>query len=315
MKRKILIILIGLSIVGFFIYYKNFFSPVPGFTQLTFLEYACDPDWSPGGSQIIFCRIEGENEILYSINTDGNGLKEIGPGFDPSWSPVEDKIAYELNEQIYTMNSSGKSITQLTTEHTNGQPTWNPDGTKIAYSHFEAGRASIWLMNADGSKKAQLTVSTDGKCLLTSFSHDGSKIVYVKLKGPVWEPSPEKPPTVPNEIWVMDKDGSNQYQIYAPGDSYQWIFQRAWNKNDKILFGRIWLDKKRVPEIWVVDSDGTNPHCILKSPPLFFAVLHKIFGTPYFVYGDPVWDNTGTKIAADKQAVDGPCNIITFSLE
>jgi Tol biopolymer transport system component len=310
----ILIILIGLGIGGIFVYYENFLPPIPDFRQLTFLEYACDPSWSPDGDKIVFCRIEGEKKTLYSINTDGSELKEIGSGFDPSWSPMENKIAYsdKLNGQIYTMDTKGENIVQLTTRSYNGAPAWSPDGNKIVYSHFEAGEASIWLMNIDGSEKTQLTSPADGNCFLPSFSYDGLKIVYVK--GPIWEIS-EEPPTRPNQVWVMNRDGLNKHRIYAPDDSYQWIFQRAWNKNDKILFGRIWLDERKVPEIWLINSDGTSPHCILKSPSLFFAVLHQIFGTPYFVYGDPVWDKTGTKIAADKQIINGACNIVTFSWE
>lgn len=276
----------------------------PEVTQLTSLEYAIDPDWSSEGNKIVFCLVEGETKSLYLINADGSGLTEIGSGFDPSWSPVEDKIAYELNKQIYIMNSKGRDITQLTTEHSNGQPAWNPDGTKIAYAHYGDEKPSIWVMNADGSRKTQLTTPTDGECTFPSFSYDGSKIVYTR--GYIWNPLSEKLPKSPNEIWIMDSDGSNKHQIYAPSDTYQWIFQRAWNKNNEILFGTSSLQERKIPEIGIINSDGSNLRYIL-SPP------KNSLGIPECIYLDPVWDNYGTKIAVTKQMIDGPTNIGTVS--
>ncbi len=281
-------------------------------TQLTFFEEeegkAVDPDWSPDGSQVVFCFMEGglENSKLYLINADGTGLTEIGPGFDPSWSPVEDKIAYSSNNQIYSINSDGKEITQLTTEYSNGVPAWSPDGTKIVYTYYEAGKASIWMMNSDGSGKTPLTTSADGECSLPSFSPDGSKIVYVK--GPTWNTLIEMLPTKLNEIWVMNRDGSNKHMVYSPEDSYQWLFQRAWNKNNEILFMKNGIYEDKLPKMFIINSDGTNPRHM-------FSLPRDSLGRPELFYLDPVWDNTGTKVAGVKKVIDGSQNIVTFSWE
>ena len=279
----------------------------PMLVQITFLDdIIADPDWNPNGSQIVFCNKGGGAPTLHLINADGSGLKEIGPGFDPSWSPVEDKIAYELNGQVYTMNSNGGDITQLTTGYSSAQPAWNPDGTKIAYTYYGAGKPSIWTMSADGSEKTQLTTSADGECTLPSFSHDGSKIVYAK--GPVWNTSLERLPTATNEIWIMNLNGSNKHKIYAPSDSYQWIFQRAWNKNNEILFMKNPLQDRKIPEMFVINSDGTNPRYMVDYP-------KDSFGIPISFYLDPVWDNSGTKVVAVRKIIDGPQNIVTISVE
>ncbi len=274
--------------------------------QITFLNNTIDPDWSPDGTQIVFCVMEGEAKTLHLVNADGSGLKQIGPGFDPSWSPVENKIAYELNGQVYTMNSNGGDITQLTTGYSSAQPAWNPDGTKIAYTYYGAGKPSIWIMNADGSGKIQLTTSADGECALPSFSYDGSKIVYAK--GPVWNTSLERLPTAINEIWIMNLNGSNKHKIYASNDSYQWIFQRAWNKNNEILFMKNPLQDREIPEVFVINSEGTNPRCMVDPP-------KDSFGIPISFYLDPVWDNSGTKVVAVRKMIDGPQNIVTISVE
>jgi Tol biopolymer transport system component len=318
MKTKILIILIILVVLGIggFLVYRDFFSSkktgkedkknIPSSIQITFLDNIIDPDWSPDGNQIVFCLMGREKKTLYLVNADGSELKEIGPGFDPSWSPVEDRIAHEVNGQIYTMNSNGKNITQLTTEDANGQPAWSPDGTKIVYAHYGTGKPSIWIMNSDGSKKTRLTASGDGECTFPSFSYNGSKIVYTK--GQIWDAGSDKLPKAPNEIWVMDSDGSNKHQIYAPDDSYQWIFQRAWNKNNEILFAESPLQEREIPEVGVINSDGSNLRRIFIPPKNFF-------GVPECFYLDPVWDNIGTKIVAVKKVIEGSQNIITFAWE
>ncbi len=275
-------------------------------TQITFLDdLIADPDWNSNGSQIVFC-IKGEVPTLYLINLDGSGLKEIGPGFDPSWSPIEDKIAYEMNGQIYTMNSNGGDIAQLTTGNSSVQPAWSPDGTKIIYTYYGAEKASIWIMNADGSGKTQLTNSVDGECALPSFSYDGLKIVYAK--GSVWNTSLERLPTATNEIWIMNLNGSNKHKIYAPSDSYQWIFQRAWNKKNEILFMKNPLQDMKIPEMFVINSDGTNPRYMVDYS-------KDSFGIPISFYLDPVWDNSGTKVVAVRKMIDGPQNIVTISVE
>ena len=282
-------------------------------TQLTsFTEQegkAVDPDFSPDGSQIVFCLMGGSSDDseLYLINADGTtGLTEIGLGFDPSWSPVEDKIAYTSNNQIYTMNSDGKEITQLTTENSNGNPAWRPDGTKIIYTYYEAEKTSIWIMNSDGTGKTPLTTLTDGECSLPSFSYNGSKIVYVK--GPIWNTFVEILPTKLNEIWIMNSDGSNKHMIYAPEDSFQWPFQQAWNDNDEILFLKSGILEDKLPKMFVINSDGTNPRHM-------FSLPYDSLGMPELFYLDPVWDNTYTKVVAVKKVIDGAQNIVTFSWE
>jgi len=280
-------------------------------TQLTFFEEegrAVDPDWSSDGSQIVFCLIKEslENAELYLINADGTGLTEIGLGVDPSWNPVEDKITYGSNDQIYTMNSKGEDITQLTTEYANGAPAWSPNGTKIVYTYWEEGIPSIWIMKSNGTEKNPLTTSADGECSLPSFSYDGSKIVYVK--GPTWNTLDELLPTELNEIWIMDSNGSNKHMIYAPEDSYQWPFQRAWNDNDEILFMKNGILEDKLPKMFIINSDGTNPRHM-------FSLPYDSLDMPELFYLDPVWDNTYTKVVAVKKVIDGAQNIVTFSWE
>ncbi len=65
--------------------------------------------------------------------------------------------------------------------------------------------------------------------------------------------------------------------------------------------------KNRLPQIRIINSDGTNPRCILDP---------EEGGIPTAIYDDPVWDNTGTKIAVTKvRTSDDTWQIATFYYE
>jgi len=292
-------------------------------TQLTFEDHAADPDWNFDGSQIAFHNFITNR--IGIINTDGTGLRYLDIGGDPNWSPVENTLAVMAWKKEQNLPDLGIYLVDLNTGDITflvmgNQACWSPDGTKIAYVLDEEGFSSIWVMNLDGSGKTRLTFEEDDFCTLPSFSYDGSKIVYVKGFTSCAVGGEEN--VEPNEIWVMNADGSNKHMIYAPGDSIQMIFQRAWNKDNKIIFMRTlfmrieyyqkygkyppWFTTtpQYSPDIWIINSDGSDPKPVVSGEE--------------YVFGDPVWDPTGTKVAIHRitppSRLSGG-NIWTFSYE
>jgi TolB protein len=84
-----------------------------------------------------------------------------------------------------------------------GQPAWSPDGRRITF-----GQASrIWLMDARGRSRAQLTSkSEDGS---PDRSPDGRKIVFVRSLKPQDFAS--------SEICVMNADGTGVTRLTHNG--------------------------------------------------------------------------------------------------
>jgi Tol biopolymer transport system component len=197
-------------------------------------------------------------------------------------------------------------------------PEWNPGGSKIAYTVFDDSNAplpmwdpncdgtgiksSIWVMNPDGTGKIKLTTDEDGYCGHPSFSPDSSKIVYIK--GFIHPSDPSLVKVSANEIWVMNSDGSGKQAVYTPEESVQWIYQNAWNKNNEIIFARVWNQK--VPQIWIMNSDGTNLRCLIGPTNIGF-----VLGLSRDIFVDMAWDSTGTKIILNKLTIQGKGGVIS----
>ena len=73
-------------------------------------------------------------------------------------SPDGKQIAFDLLGDIYLMPSTGGEATRIAEGLPQEmQPRFSPDGQRIAFTSDRGGGDNIWLMNADGSEKRQLT--------------------------------------------------------------------------------------------------------------------------------------------------------------
>ena len=142
-------------------------------TQITNLpDGACQPDWSPDGSRLVFVspcsgkRDSYPGSSLFIININGKGLVPLkslpGGDFDPAWSPDGSTIAFTSlrggKDGIYLYDLANQSAKRISSPvNVERRPAWSPDGTAIAYETHRQGKPQVWIMNADGTQMREFS--------------------------------------------------------------------------------------------------------------------------------------------------------------
>ncbi len=143
-------------------------------SQLTTLtDGACQPDWSPDGSQIVFTspcgskRSRYPGSSLYIVNVASGTLTPLPASlegdFDPAWSPDGRWIAYTsiMNGQMQLMKVKLEDLSVVRLSDGNyddSDPAWSPNGRQLAFVRLRSV-GQIWLMDADGSDDVQFSLS------------------------------------------------------------------------------------------------------------------------------------------------------------
>jgi TolB protein len=263
---------------------SNIFSVMPDGTGLKQLTHGAHnhlcASYSADGQQIAYCSDVSGSWEIWSMKQNGTRQHQVTHlnGFStfPDYSPDGSKIAFvgqlgtDPSDQVYVVNASnGGGLTQLTDCPVvdgfclNDFPVWSPDGKKIAYVHGERFDADgnaldeqVWVMDANGANKHQLSSDDRPKDQVPDWSPDGTRIAYAS--GGFGD----------GQIWVMNANGSNQHQLTgcAPADPLPCAigddFGTAWSPDGtKIAFLRSFqaLGTSNRP-VYVMNADGTGQH-------------------------------------------------------
>ena len=122
---------------------------------------------------------------------------------------------------------------------------------QIAFFSQHGGEDEIWVMNADGTNKHNLTRHDGVKIsdLDPSFSPDGHQIAF------------SSDPGGSRQIWLMNADGSNPYQLTDLPGAQRYP---SWSADGKsIVFQSV---NGGDSEIYRVGSDGSNPVDLTNDP-------------------------------------------------
>src|ERR1041385_7414214 len=159
------------------------------------------PDYSKGYVWAVYPAFD-----IFTANPDGSNVKQLTntPGYDAETTITLDgkKLVFTSMRSgdldIYTMDADGKNVRQLTNElGYDGGPFWSYDGKQIVYRAYHPQTEKekqdylellkqnlirpttleIWVMNADGSNKRQIT--ENGKANFGPyFFPDGKRIIF-----------------------------------------------------------------------------------------------------------------------------------------
>jgi dipeptidyl aminopeptidase/acylaminoacyl peptidase len=195
---------------------------------VTGIKFGSYPSWSPDGSKIAYNENLG---TIWTVNADGSNKQAlIGEdpngtefGTSPQWSPDGTKIAFskiiaadpncpgQFKADLYLMNTSGGNLEQLTSDPCSSyEPTWSPDGQRIAYTTDRGFDEDIWVIDAQPGAQQQQLTDAIGNDSSPSWSPDGTMIAFETLRN------------IAAEIWTMNADGTNQQTTGIEGTEPSW---------------------------------------------------------------------------------------------
>ena len=227
--------------------------------------------------KVAFVTHRGSSSAIYVINADGTGRRQLTRPRSPhtswgpvAWSPSGRRIAYSGRlrrntggyADLYIVNADGSGTRRLKAfpREDDQNPSWSPDGTKLAFDRQGDGLNWIYVTNVDGTGLRQLTQVGNW---YPRWLPDG-RIAFVNGRG----------------VWVMSGDGSKKrlvarVSLFIDGDAHP--SPASWSPDGRRIAYTTGV------ALWVMNADGTK--------------RRKLFGDPKRRTGYPAWSPDGRRLA------------------
>lgn len=218
------------------------------------IDLAMWPALSPDGKLIAYYRIKDEG--IYVANVDGGDAHKIlvGETCCVQWSRDSKHLIYVQGKlkagdtRVKIVNPDGTNPTELTLGPSPYNPSFSPDGTKIAYAACQqANKNSCGIFVYDLNTKESKLITTDGGGD-PQWSPRGDRIVYQAGN--------------PN-VFVVNPDGSGLKQLTF-GKSNDG--QPTWSNDGNFIFWRSDQDGKGWA-IYAMRSDGSDKRLVVNNVP------------------------------------------------
>jgi TolB protein len=197
-------------------------------------------------------RIAYSDLSIHTILPSGHGDSEIGGGFNPSWSPDGQRIAFSsgggTDFQIYSMPADGGAWRLVARNGNN--PSYSPNGRRIAYTSLMAADGAVATVRPNGSDR-QILARGGG---FPVWSPAGKWIAYLVGRTATAAPS----------IWAMRPNGTDKHRLAFLGSNGGYFSDFSPN-GKRFIFVR--STEHEPDQTFVGTSDGSNFHPLPCAPP------------------------------------------------
>ncbi|MCW2548834.1 MAG: TolB protein [Mycobacterium sp.] len=151
-----------------------------------------DPTFAPDGHTLAFTRDTvgfGSGQGIWVVQSNGKSLKFVAGaagGITPSFGPDGKEVVYAASDGIRRIAIAGgasKLIVRSNAPWQCTQPTWSPDGKRVAFIRHNSGQATdLCYIGASGGSGTVLVRSATG-LETPAWLGDNNSLAYVRFDG------------------------------------------------------------------------------------------------------------------------------------
>jgi dipeptidyl aminopeptidase/acylaminoacyl peptidase len=263
-----------------------------------------DLKWADGGTALAYTgggSLEGGGPVnteslasgplskeVFALRFDQNAPRNLGPGEEPTPSPVDGKLAFIRAGQIWLVDLKGTAApTQLL--HDRGSSSglsWSPDGSKLAFlSHRKDGQTLLGVYDLASSLITWMSPSTD-RDAAPQWSADGKRLAWVRIpatEGGGFRGFARPRAGPPWSIWTGDVASGAARPVWhadaGPGSVFKNVEDGTmlkWSADDRLVFP--W-EKTGWIRLYSISSKGGAPVALTPDGAEVFAAELDSAGT------------------------------------
>ena len=214
-------------------------------------------EWTPDGRSLVFASQRAERAAVWEIATNPapGELPRLVAGAEggaqhPTLARTFEgdglKLAFQYERSTVaiwrwdlgaTPQPAPRAIarTEISSDR---QPSWSPDGTRMAFSSARSGELELWMSNADGGSAHQVTLHSGLGVLQPRWSPQGGWILFTATRGGQ------------QDIYKVREDGTDVTRVtYDPADERN----GTWSRDGHWIYFR--SSRQGSVRVWKTEAD------------------------------------------------------------